>query len=93
MVPESVESPVSLYVIAAVLLIGGVIAAAIGTQIKRRIEEEHRDERYVREKRGEVVLDAEPPRIAGLLQRAGGIAVAVGIVVLVLGWTLTPGPS
>jgi hypothetical protein len=93
MVPESVESPVSLYVIAAVLLIGGVIAAAVGTQIKRRLEEEHRDERYVREKRGEVVADAEPPRIAGLLQRAGGIAVAVGIVVLVLGWTLTPGPS
>lgn len=93
MVPESVNSPVSLYVIAAVLLIGGVIAAAIGTQIKRRIEEEHRDERYVREKRGEVVDDAEPPRIAGLLQRGAGIAVAVGIVVLVLGWTLTPGPN
>jgi hypothetical protein len=93
MVPESVESPVSLYVIAAVLLIGGVIAAAIGTQIKRRLEEAHRDERYVREKRGEEVGEAEPPRIAGLLQRFGGIAVAVGVVVLVLGWTLTPGPS
>jgi hypothetical protein len=93
MVPESVESPVSLYIIAAVLLIGGVIAAAVGTQIKRRIEEEHRDERYVREKRGEVVDEAEMPRIVGLLMRAGGIAVAVGVVVLVLGWTLTPGPN
>jgi hypothetical protein len=93
MVPESVESPVSLYVIAAVLLIGGVIAAAVGTQIKRRIGEEHQDERYVREKRGEVVGEAQTPRSAELLVRAGGIAVAVGIVVLVLGWTLTPGPN
>jgi hypothetical protein len=93
MVPESVESPVSLYVIAAVLLVAGVIAAAVGTQIRRRLEEHHRDERYVREKRGEVVVAADPPRIAGLLVRAGGIAVAVGVVVLVLGWTLTPGPS
>ena len=45
----------------------------------------------MREKRGELVLEERPPRIAGLLQRAGGVAVAVGIVVLVLSWTLTPG--
>ena len=93
MVPESGKSPTGLYVLAAVLLVAGIAAAAIGTQIKRRLDERHRDERYVREKRGEVVGAAEPPRIAGLLQRAGGIAVAVGIVVLVLSWTLTPGPN
>ena len=93
MVPEAGKSPTGLYVLAAALLVVGVVAAAIGTQIKRRLDERDRDERYVREKRGELVLEQRPPRIAGLLQRAGGIAVAVGIVVLVLSWTLTPGPS
>lgn len=93
MVPQSGKSPTGLYVLAAVLLVAGVVVAVIGSQIRRRLDERQRDERYVREKRGEVVVAVEAPRIAGLLQRAGGIAVAVGIVVLVLSWTLTPGPN
>jgi hypothetical protein len=90
-IPDSVDSSQGLYAIGAVILVIGVLAGLIGTLIKRRIEEAHRDERYVRERRGEAVEQAEPPRIAGLLQYAGVAIAAVGIVVLVVGWTVAPG--
>jgi hypothetical protein len=47
----------------------------------------------VPERRGETISQAEPPRIAALLEYAGVAIVAIGIVVLVAGWTVTPGES
>jgi uncharacterized membrane protein len=93
MIPEHVDSSQGLYVIGTIILVIGILAGVAGTLIKRRLEEEHRDERYVREQRGEQVTRAEPPRIAGLLQYSGAVIVAVGIVVLVAGWTVAPGQS
>ena len=93
MIPENVDSSQGLYVIGAIILVIGIVAGVAGLLIKRRIEEEHRDERYVRERRGEVVAQAELPRIAGILQYAGITIVAIAIVVLVAGWTVAPGQS
>ena len=93
MVHESLDSAHSFYVLGAILLVIGIAAAAAGTLIKRRLEEAHRDERYVREKRGEEGAPAEPPRIAGVLQYAGAPLAAIGIVVLLAGWTIAPGQT
>jgi hypothetical protein len=93
MIPGNVDSSQGLYVIGTIILLIGIAAAAAGLLIKRRLEEEHRDERYVRERRGEEVAEAEPPRIAGLLQHAGLTIVAIGILVLVAGWTVAPGQN
>jgi len=93
MIPENVDSSQGLYVIGTIILVIGIVAGVAGLLIKRRVEEEHRDERYVRERRGEEVAQAELPRIAGLLQYAGVAIVAFGIVVLVAGWTVAPGQS
>jgi hypothetical protein len=93
MIPETVDSSQGLYVLGTIILVIGIVAAAAGTLIKRRLEEDHRDERYVRERRGEEVVPQEPPRIAGLLQYAGAAIVGVGILVLVAGWTVAPGQS
>ena len=93
MIPGNVDSSQGLYVIGTIILVIGIAAAVAGLLIKRRLEEEHRDERYVRERRGEEVVEAEPPRIAGLLQYAGVAIVAIGIVVLVAGWTVAPGQT
>jgi len=91
MVHESLDSAHGLYAIGAVVLILGIVAAVAGSLIKRRLDEEHRDERYVRERRGEEVTVAEPPRIANLLQYSGFVLGAIGIVVLIIGWTVAPG--
>jgi hypothetical protein len=91
-IPEHVDSQ-ALYVIGAVVLAIGALVALVGTLIKRRLEEDHRDERYVRERRGEEVAPAEPPRIAGLLQYVGVAIVGVAILILVAGWTVAPGQS
>jgi hypothetical protein len=91
MIPESIDSAKSLYVLGSIILVIGLIAAVAGTLIKRRLEEDHRDERYVRERRGEAVADAETPRIANLLRYAGVTIVGIGILVLVAGWTVAPG--
>ncbi|HVV91438.1 MAG TPA: hypothetical protein VHB53_13160 [Solirubrobacterales bacterium] len=93
MIPEHVDSSQGFYVIGAIVLVIGILAAAAGTLIKRRLEEEHRDERYVRERRGEEVAPAEPPPIAGLLQYAGAIIVGIAILILVAGWTVAPGQT
>ncbi len=93
MIPENVDSSQGFYVLGTVILLIGIIAAAAGTLIKRRLDEDHRDERYVRERRGEEVAQVEPPRIAGLLQYAGAVIVGVGILVLVAGWTVAPGQN
>jgi hypothetical protein len=91
MVPESLDSAQGLYFIGAIVLVIGIIAGAAGLLIKRRLEEEQRDERYVREKRGEEVAEADPPRIATLLQYTGVSVIGLGIVVLIIGWTVAPG--
>ncbi len=93
MIPGNADSSQTLYVIGTIVLVIGILAAAAGTLIKRRLEEEHRDERYVRERRGEEVAPAEPPRIAGVLQYAGVTIVGVAILILVAGWTVAPGQS
>jgi hypothetical protein len=92
-IPENVDSSQGFYFLGTVILLIGIVAAVAGTVIKRRLEEEHRDERYVRERRGEEIAPAEPPRIADLLQYSGAVIVGVGILVLVAGWTVAPGQS
>jgi Ca2+/Na+ antiporter len=93
MIPENIDSSQGFYVIGTIILVIGVVAGVAGLLIKRRLEEDHRDERYVRERRGEEIAQVETPRIAALLQYAGIAIVAVGIVVLVAGWTVAPGQS
>jgi hypothetical protein len=92
-IPESVNSHQTFYLLGTVVLIIGVVAALASLAIRRRLEEEHRDERYVRERRGESVTPIEHPRIVGVLQYAGVSVAAVGILLLVAGWTLAPGSS
>jgi len=92
-IPESVDSSQTFYLLGTIVLVVGAIAGLASLAIRRRLEEEHRDERYVRERRGEDVAPVEHPRIVGVLQYAGlGIA-ALGILLLVAGWTLAPGSS
>ncbi len=93
MIPETVNSHQTFYLVGTVVLIIGAVAWLASQAIGRRLEEEHRDERYVRERRGETVSPVEHPRIVGILQYAGVSIVALGILLLVAGWTLAPGPS
>jgi hypothetical protein len=93
MVPESLDSAQGLYFIGAIILVIGIVAGATGILIKRRLEEEQRDERYVRENRGEEVAEADPPRISTLLQYAGISIIGLGIVILIVGWTVAPSTS
>lgn len=93
MIPEHIDSSRGFYVIGAIVLAIGILAGLVGTLIKRRLEEAHRDERYVRERRGEEIAAAEPPWIAGLLQYAGVVIVGIAILILVAGWTVAPGQS
>lgn len=93
MIPESVNSHQTFYLLGTIVLIIGVVAALASLAIRRRLEEEHRDERYVRERRGENVAPVEHPRIVGVLQYAGMSIAALGILLLVAGWTLAPGSS
>jgi hypothetical protein len=92
-IPESVNSHQTFYLVGTVVLIIGAVAWLASQAIRRRLEEAHRDERYVRERRGEAVAPVEQPRIVGVLQYAGVGIVAVGILLLVAGWTLAPGSS
>ena len=93
MIPDHADSSQVLYVIGGVILAIGIVAGVAGLLIKSRLEERLRDERYVRERRGEEVAEVESPRIASLLQYAGVTIVAIGIVVIVAGWTVAPGQS
>lgn len=93
MIPESVDSSQTFYLLGTIVLIVGVVAGLASLAIRRRLEEEHRDERYVRERRGEDVAPIEHPRIVGVLQYAGVSIAAVGILLLVAGWTLAPGQN
>jgi hypothetical protein len=93
MIPETVDSSQGFYALGTIILIIGIVVAAAGTLIKRRLDEAHRDERYVRERRGEEIEPVEAPRIAGILQYAGVSIAAVGILLLVAGWTLAPGQT
>ena len=93
MIPETVDSSQGFYFFGTIFLVVGIVAFLAGMLIKRRLEEAHRDERYVRERRGEEIALAEPPRIAGLLQYAGVAIGAIGIVLLLAGWTLAPGQT
>jgi hypothetical protein len=92
-IPETVNSHQTFYLLGTIVLIIGVVAALTSLAIRRRLEEEHRDERYVRERRGEDVGPVDNPRIVGILQYAGVSIAGVGILLLVAGWTLAPGPS
>jgi hypothetical protein len=92
-IPESVDSSQTFYLLGTIVLIIGVVAALASLAIRRRLEEEHRDERYVRERRGEEVAPVEPPRLVGVLQYVGMSIAALGILLLVAGWTLAPGQS
>ena len=91
MVPESFDSAGGFYFLGAIVLVLGIIAGAAGLWIRRRHEEEQRDERYVRERRGEKVAEAEPGRVVDVLQYVAVAAIGLGIVILVAGWTVAPG--
>ena len=91
MVHESLDSATHFYVFGAILLVLAFVAGAVGTLVKRRLEEEQRDERYVRERRGETIETVEPPRYATLLQYAAVVVGGFGIIVLIIGWTVAPG--
>jgi hypothetical protein len=91
MVHESLDSANHFYVLGAVLLVLAFLAGAAGTLVKRRLEEAQADERYVRERRGEAIETIEPPRYATLLQYAGVVIGGLGIIVLIIGWTVAPG--
>jgi hypothetical protein len=92
-IPESVNSHETFYFLGTIVLIIGAVAAFASLAIRRRLEEEHRDERYVRERRGEKVAPEEHPRFVGVLQYVGVSIAAIGILLLVAGWTLAPGPN
>jgi hypothetical protein len=92
-IPESFDSSQTFYLVGTIVLIVGAVAGFVSLAIRRRLEEEHRDERYVRERRGEEVAPVRNPRIVGVLQYAGVSVAAVGVLLLVAGWTLAPGPS
>lgn len=93
MIPESVNSHETFYLLGTIVLIIGAAAWLASLAMRRRREEEHRDERYVRERRGESVAPIEHPRIVSVLQYAGVSIAALGILLLVAGWTLAPGSS
>ena len=93
MIPQSVDSSQTFYLVGTIVLIIGAIAGFASLAIRRRLEEGHRDERYVRERRGEDVAPVEHPRIVEVLQYVGLSIAAVGILLLVAGWTLAPGSS
>jgi hypothetical protein len=92
-IPESVNSHQTFYLVGTIVLIIGAVAWLASQAIRRRLEEENRDERYVRERRGESVAPVEQPRIVSVLQYAGVSVVGLGILLLVAGWTLAPGSS
>jgi hypothetical protein len=92
-IPKSVNSHQTFYLLGTIVLIIGVAAALASLAIRRRLEEEHRDERYVRERRGEKVAPVDQPRIVRVLQYAGVSIATLGNLLLMAGWTLTPGQS
>lgn len=93
MLPESLNWPVDPFLVGAIVLAIGCLVAAVGTTIKSRNAERDLDQRYVREKRGEELPPAEVPKIVRVLVYVGGGIGALGIVILVLAWTLVPGQS
>lgn len=93
MLPESLNWPVNPFLIGAIVLAIGCLVAAVGATIKSRNAERDLDQRYVREKRGEALPPTEVPKIVGVLVYLGGAVGALGIVILVLAWTLLPGQS
>lgn len=93
MLPESLNWPVDPFLVGAIVLALGALVAAVGATIKSRSAERELDQKYVREKRGEALPPTEVPRIVGVLVYVGGGIGALGIVILVLAWTLLPGQS
>ena len=93
MLPESLNWPIDPFLIGAIILTIGCLVAAVGATIKSRNTERDLDQRYVRQKRGEELPPTEVPRIVGVLVYVGGGIGALGIVILVLAWTLLPGQS
>jgi hypothetical protein len=93
MIPTSKYSAGAFVVGGIVLLLGGLIAT-IGTQIKSRHAERHRNRLYVLEIRGEQLPSEDPPpRVALVLQYVGMGVAFVGVVVLVAAWTSLPGQN
>jgi hypothetical protein len=92
-IPESVDSSQTLYLLGTIVLIIGVVACLTSLLIRRRREEAHRDERYARERRGEKVGPVEHPRVVDTLQYVGVSIAAIGILLLVAGWTVAPSPN
>jgi hypothetical protein len=93
MLPESLNWPIDPFLVGAVVLAIGCLVAASGATIKSRNAERDLDQRYVRQKRGEALPPTEVPKIVGVLVYLGGGIGALGIVILVLAWTLLPGQS
>jgi hypothetical protein len=91
MIPESLNWPVNAYLMGGAVLAAGCLAALAGLLVRSRNSERHRDQLYVRRKRGEEPPPEEPPRIAAILQYVGGGIVFVGMVILVAAWSSAAG--
>jgi hypothetical protein len=93
MIPQSLKSSVSLFLVGGFVVALGVLVAGVGFQIKSRAAERHLDRLYVLRRRGEDPPAEEPPRFASILEYVGGAVAFIGVVVLVAAWTSSAGQS
>jgi hypothetical protein len=93
MIPESLHWPVNPYLLGGVAVVVGCVVGLVGAQIKSRNNERHKNQLYVRRKRGEDLALEDPPKIATVMEYLGGAVIVIGIMVLLAAWSLTPGQS
>ncbi len=93
MIPESLNWPINAFLMGGAVLAVGCLAALAGLLIKSRNSERHRDQLYVRRKRGEELPPEDPPRIATTLQYVGGAISFIGVVILVAAWSSAAGQN
>ncbi len=93
MIPESLNWPVNPFLLGGIVLFVGCVIGVIGAQIKSRSVERHKNQLYVKRKRGEDLPLDDPPKIAAVLEYLGGAVAIIGIVILLAAWSSTPGQS
>jgi len=93
MIPESLNWPVNPYLLGGIAVLVGCLIGIAGARIKSKNVERHRNQLYVKRKRGEDLPLEDPPKIATALEYLGGAVIVVGIAVLVAAWSSTPGQS
>jgi hypothetical protein len=93
MIPQSLKSSVSLFLVGGFIVALGVLVAGVGFQIKSRAAERRRDRLYVLQRRGEDLPAEEPSKLATYLEYVGGAVAFIGVVLLVAAWTSSAGQS